>query len=72
MGIEAAVHGVDPEAVKEAKIVVSGIWRAHFLRHSVAAIICRFRWRLKLVPGQADTHSPAQKELALRVTFGFI
>jgi hypothetical protein len=71
VGKYAAVHGVDPEAVEESKIVVLGIGCADFLHHSVAAIICRSWWRLKLVLVQADTHSPAQKEPALRVAFGF-
>ncbi len=56
MGIKAAVHGVDPEAVDEVGDCSVGFFCVCFLLLSVAAIICRSLWRLKLVSNQADTH----------------
>jgi hypothetical protein len=56
VGIKAAVHGVDPEAVKEACDCNVGFFCARLLLLSVAAIIRRLLWGLKLVSYQADTH----------------
>jgi hypothetical protein len=43
VGIKAAVHGVDPEAVEEASDCSVGFFCARLLLLSVAAIICRFK-----------------------------
>jgi hypothetical protein len=56
VGIKAAVHGVDPEAVEEASDCSVGFFCARLLLLSVAAIIRRLLWELKLVSHQADTH----------------
>jgi hypothetical protein len=59
VGIKAAVHGVDPEAVKEAhhsKLMQCGPVFSAFIFLLVAAIICQSLWKLKLVSNHADTH----------------
>ncbi len=56
MGIKAAVHGVDPEAVEEDDDCSVGFFCVRLLLLSVAAIIRRSMLGLKLVINQADTH----------------
>jgi hypothetical protein len=61
VGIKAAVHGVDPEAVEEDRNCSVGFFCVCFLLLSVAAIICRSQLGLKLVSNQADTHRLARR-----------
>jgi hypothetical protein len=61
VGINAAVHGVDPEAVDEVDDCSVGFLCVCFLLLSVAAIICLPLWKLKLVSNQADTHRLARR-----------
>jgi hypothetical protein len=56
VGIKAAVHGVDPEAVEEGVHCSVGFFCAYLLLLSVAAIICHLMLVLKLVTNQADTN----------------
>jgi hypothetical protein len=54
--MNAAVHGVDPEAVEEDTHCSVGFFCAWLLLCCIAAIICHFVLVLKLEGNRADTH----------------